>query len=61
MTLITFSSLEYILNKRSFVIYHLDVFPLQIFLTVVLFLPQSQELLLLLVSQLLQALVFLAH
>ena len=40
--------------------YHFDVFPLQVLLTVVLFLPQSQKLLLLLVSQLLEALVLLA-
>lgn len=39
--------------------YQFDVFSLQIFLTVVLLLPQSQELLLLLVSQLLEAFVFL--
>lgn len=39
--------------------HHFDVFSLQIFLTVVLLLPQSQELLLLLVSQLLQAFIFL--
>lgn len=41
-------------------VYHFNVFSLQVFLTVVLFLPQSQKLLLLLVSQLLEALVFLA-
>lgn len=39
--------------------YRSDVLSLQILLTVVLLLPQSQELLLLLVSQPLQTLVFL--
>lgn len=39
--------------------HHLNVFSLQIFLTVVLFLPQSQEMLLLLIFQLLQTLIFL--
>lgn len=49
----------FVLKVRFVRFYRFNVFSLQIFLTIVLFLPQSQKLLMLLFSQLLQTVVLL--